>query len=105
MFTVMHSDVIRIQLYVPQDQAFGLGPGVGAVVRAPKLPGVEFRGVVARVASALVPGTRTLQTEIDVPNPEGLLTPGTYCEVELQIPGNPIFGSPVRSHSGSVRTA
>jgi RND family efflux transporter MFP subunit len=86
MFTVMHSDVIRIQLYVPQDQAFGLQKGVGAIVRVPEMPGVEFRGTVARVASALQPGTRTLQTEIDVPNEEGMLTPGTYCEVELQIP-------------------
>jgi RND family efflux transporter MFP subunit len=86
MFTVMHSDVIRIQLYVPQDQAFGLQKGVGAIVRVPEMPGVEFRGTVARVASALQPGTRTLQTEIDVPNKEGMLTPGTYCEVELQIP-------------------
>jgi multidrug efflux pump subunit AcrA (membrane-fusion protein) len=55
-------------------------------VRVPELPGVEFPGTVARVASALVPGSRTLlQTEIDVPNPDGVLTPGTYCEVELQI--------------------
>ena len=86
MFTVMHSDVIRIQLYVPQDQAFGLQKGVGAIVRVPEMPGVEFRGTVSRVASALQPGTRTLQTEIDVPNKEGMLTPGTYCEVELLIP-------------------
>jgi RND family efflux transporter MFP subunit len=86
MFTLMHSDVIRIQLYVPQDQAFGLAPGVEASVRVPELPGVTFRGTVTRVASALAPGTRTLQTEIDVPNPDGALTPGTYCEVELQIP-------------------
>jgi RND family efflux transporter MFP subunit len=86
MFTVMHSDVIRIQLYVPQDQAFGLQKGVGAIVRVPEMPGIEFRGTVARVASALQPGTRTLQTEIDVPNKEGMLTPGTYCEVELLIP-------------------
>jgi RND family efflux transporter MFP subunit len=86
MFTLMHSEVIRIQLYVPQDRAFGLSPGVEASVRVPEMPGVEFRGTVARVASALVPGTRTLQTEIDVPNPNGTLTPGTYCEVELQIP-------------------
>jgi multidrug efflux pump subunit AcrA (membrane-fusion protein) len=50
------------------------------------MPGVEFRGTVSRVASALQPGTRTLLTEIDVPNPERLLTPGTYSEVELQIP-------------------
>jgi RND family efflux transporter MFP subunit len=86
MFTLMHSDVIRIQLYVPQDQAFGLAPGVEAKVRVPEMPGAEFRGTVTRVASALQPGTRTLLTEIDVPNPEGELTPGTYCEVQLLIP-------------------
>ena len=38
------------------------------------------------VAGALVPGTRTLLSEIDVPNPDGALTPGTYCAVELRIP-------------------
>ncbi len=86
MFNLMHSDVIRIQLYVPQDQAFGLESGVEAIVHVPEMPGTEFRGTVTRVASALAPGTRTLQTEIDVPNPDGVLTPGTYCEVELQIP-------------------
>ena len=86
MFTLMHGDVIRVQTYVPQDQAFGLQKGIGAIVRVPEMPGVEFRGTVSRVASALQPGTRTLLTEIDVPNPEGLLTPGTYSEVELQIP-------------------
>jgi hypothetical protein len=36
MFTLMHSDVIRIQLCVPQDQALGLGAGVGALVRVPE---------------------------------------------------------------------
>jgi RND family efflux transporter MFP subunit len=86
MFTVMHSDVIRIQLYVPQDQAFGLRPGVEGIVRVPEMPGVEFKGTVTRFASALQPGTRTLLTEIDVPNPDALLTPGTYCLVELRIP-------------------
>jgi RND family efflux transporter MFP subunit len=86
MFTMMHSDVIRIQLYVPQDQAFGLKSGVAATVRVPELPGQEFKGTVARIASALQPGTRTLLTEIDVPNSDGQLTPGTYCQVELKIP-------------------
>jgi RND family efflux transporter MFP subunit len=86
MFTMMHSEVIRIQLYVPQDQAFGLKPGVDAVVRVPEMPGVDFRGTVTRIANALQPGTRTLLTEIDVPNADGLLTPGTYCRVELRIP-------------------
>jgi hypothetical protein len=67
MFTVMHSDVIRVQTYVPQDQVSGLQKGVGAIVRVPEMPG-EFRGTVARVASALQRGTRTVLTEIDVPN-------------------------------------
>ena len=86
LFTLMHSDVIRIQLYVPQDEAFGLGPGVGAVVRVPEMPGRDFPGTVTRIADALQPGTRTLLTEIDVPNPDHALSPGTYCTVELKIP-------------------
>jgi RND family efflux transporter MFP subunit len=86
MFTIMHSDVIRIQLYVPQDEAFGLGPGVAAVVRVPEIPGRSFPGTVTLIATALQPGTRTLLTEIDVPNPDQTLTPGIYCTVELQIP-------------------
>ena len=86
MFTIMHSDVIRIQLYVPQDEAFGLSPGVAAVVRVPEIPGRSFPGTVTRIATALQPGTRTLLTEIDVPNSDQALTPGIYCTVELQIP-------------------
>jgi RND family efflux transporter MFP subunit len=86
MFTLMHPDVIRTQVYVPQDEAFGLGPGVDAVVRVPEIPGRTFPGKVTRIASALQPGSRTLLTEIDVPNPDGALSPGIYCTVELLIP-------------------
>jgi RND family efflux transporter MFP subunit len=86
LFTLMHSDVIRIQLYVPQDEAFGIAPGVAAVVRVPEMPGRDFPGTVTRIADALQPGTRTLLTEIDVPNSDHALTPGVYCNVELKIP-------------------
>jgi RND family efflux transporter MFP subunit len=86
MFTLMHPDVIRTQVYVPQDEAFGLGPGVDAVVRVPEIPGRAFPGKVTRIASALQPGSRTLLTEIDVPNPDGALSPGIYCTIELFIP-------------------
>jgi RND family efflux transporter MFP subunit len=86
MFTLMNDDVLRIQLYVPQDQAFGVAPGVEAVVRVPELPGREFPGTVTRIADALQPGTRTLLTEIDVPNPDHALPAGVYCTVELKIP-------------------
>jgi RND family efflux transporter MFP subunit len=86
MFTLMHSHIIRTQVFVPQDQAFGLAPGVKAVVRVPEMPEQTFPGEVTRIADALQQGTRTLLVEIDVPNPDGALTPGIYCTVELQIP-------------------
>jgi RND family efflux transporter MFP subunit len=86
MFTLMHPDVIRTLVFIPQDEAFGVGPGVDAVVRVPEIPNRTFPGKVARIASALQPGSRTLLTEIDVPNPDGALSPGIYCTVELYIP-------------------
>ena len=86
MFTIMNDDVLRIQLYVPQDQAFGVAPGVEAVVRVPEMPGREFPGKVTRIANALQPGTRTLLTEVDVPNFDHALSGGVYCTVELRIP-------------------
>jgi RND family efflux transporter MFP subunit len=86
MFTVMRSNELRIQLYVPQSEAFGIAPGVEAVIRVPEIPDRTFSGKVTRAAKALQPGTRTLLTEIDVPNPDEALAPGIYCTVELRIP-------------------
>jgi RND family efflux transporter MFP subunit len=86
LFQIMQSDVMRIQLYVPQDDALGVTPGTQAIVRVPEMPGREFPGTVTRIAEALQPGSRTLLTEIDVPNRDHGLSPGLYCRVELKIP-------------------
>ena len=86
MFSLVHSDVIRVWVYVPQDSAFGVKPGIEAVIRVPAMPNLTFNGKVTRIADALQPGTRTLLTEVDVPNPDSALQPGVYCTVELKIP-------------------
>lgn len=86
MFTIQQSSVIRTQLFVPQDAAVGVRPGIKAVVTVPELPGRSFAGTVTRIADALQPGTRTLLAEIDIANPDGALQPGTYCLAELQVP-------------------
>jgi RND family efflux transporter MFP subunit len=86
LFSLSRSDVIRVQLYVPQDAAIGVGQGVPALVRVPEMPARTFPGQVSRIADALQPNTRTLLAEIDVPNPDAALTPGMYCSVELRIP-------------------
>jgi RND family efflux transporter MFP subunit len=86
MFEMMQKNVIRIWVYVPQNAAFGVAPDIDTVVRVPELPGREFPGKVTRIADAQQSGTRTLLTEIDLPNPDGALRSGVYCMVELKIP-------------------
>ena len=87
LFTVMQSDVIRAQVYVPQDSAFGLGPGVDAVVRVPEIPRRTFPGKVTRIAEALRAGTRTLLTESRHSKPGWCAAAAAaYCIIELRIP-------------------
>jgi RND family efflux transporter MFP subunit len=98
MFEIMQKDVIRVWVYVPQDAAFGVEPGIDAIVRVPELPDREFPGTVTRIADALQSGTRTLLTEIDIRNTDGALSAGIYCSVELKIPRRtPSFGVPAEA--------
>ena len=60
--------------------------GIEAVIRVPEIPDRTFPGKVTPARRALAPGTRTLLTEVDVQNPDGLLRPGMYCTVELHVP-------------------
>lgn len=86
LFSIVRSDILRVQVYVPQDSVFGIKDGESADVLVPELPGRTFRGTVARNARALQAGTRTLLTEVDVDNKDGTLLPGVYCTVRLAIP-------------------
>jgi RND family efflux transporter MFP subunit len=98
MFEIMQRDVIRVFVYVPQDAAIGVKPGVDAIVRVPEIPNREFPGKVTRIADALQSGTRTLLTEIDIPNPDYVLPPGVYCTVERKIPRQtPSFSVPAEA--------
>jgi RND family efflux transporter MFP subunit len=48
------------------------------------LMGQAFEGTVMRFAARLDPETRTMRTEIDLPNPRGVLFPGMYARVTLE---------------------
>jgi RND family efflux transporter MFP subunit len=84
LFSIERSDVLRVQIYVPQDASFGLKDGDAADVSVPELPGRLFHGTVARNANSLQQQTRTLLTEVDVDNADGTLTPGLYGIVHLK---------------------
>jgi len=85
LFTIQRTDVLRVQAYVPQTAYFGIKDGDHASVTVPELPGKSFDGVVARNASALASGTRTLLTEVDIDNRNGELTAGLYSIIHLKI--------------------
>ena len=86
MFSIARNDILRIAVYVPQSSAVGLRDGLAAQVRLPELPDHVFTGQVSRTADSLQPGSRSMLTEIDVQNPQGLLRAGLYVEVTFQIP-------------------
>ena len=52
----------------------------------PELPGRVFTGRVNRSAVALAQSSRTMQSEVDVPNDDGSLRPGLYVTVQIGIP-------------------
>jgi RND family efflux transporter MFP subunit len=86
LFSIERTDVLRVQIYVPQDAFFGLKDGNPAEVTVPELPNRVFHGKVARNANALQQQTRTMLTEVDVDNTDGTLTAGLYGVVHLQEP-------------------
>ncbi len=95
LFSIAHTDTLRVQVYVPQSYAFGLRDGQDATITIPQLPGRSFHGRVARNAAALSSDTRTLLAEVDVDNRDGALSPGLYGIVHIQVPQpNPVIALP-----------
>jgi RND family efflux transporter MFP subunit len=84
LFSIARTDVLRVQVYVPQEYFFGLKDGQDATVTVPQLPGRVFHGTVARNAGALATDTRTLLAEVDVKNDDKTLSAGLYGIVHLQ---------------------
>jgi HlyD family secretion protein len=86
MFSIVDDGVLRIAVYVPQSSAIGIHDGVEAQVTVPEMPGHIFKGRVARSSVALQASSRTMRTEVDVPNPDHLLRPGLFVNVAFSIP-------------------
>jgi RND family efflux transporter MFP subunit len=109
MFQMARTNVLRVQVFVPQDVALGLKDGVAASVEVPEIPGRTFKGRVARTADALEAGTRTLLVEVDVDNPDGTLTAGLYCTVKFAVPrARPVIEIPSEAlifNSGGTQVA
>jgi RND family efflux transporter MFP subunit len=77
-------DKLRLRLPVPESLAPFVHVGDTAQIDVQALSRT-FSGTVTRDTASLDPSTRTMQVEIDVPNPKGQLDPGMYAQVTLNI--------------------
>jgi RND family efflux transporter MFP subunit len=85
LFVVAQLDPIRVYVAVPEIYAPAIRNGLVAKIELPAFAGQQFSGKVARTAESIDPATRTLRTEIDVPNRDGKLFPGSYAQVHFAI--------------------
>jgi RND family efflux transporter MFP subunit len=86
LYRIAQTGALRTYVNVPQTYVNSVHVGQAATLTVAHLPGRSFRGKVARTANALDPATRTMLVEVDVPNADGALFPGTYAEVDLSGP-------------------
>ena len=68
----------RAATYAPSIRA-----GLKACLELTEFRAADFCGKVVRTADAIDPNTRTLLTEVDVPNPTGTLLQGAYAQVHF----------------------
>jgi RND family efflux transporter MFP subunit len=85
LFVLSQIDPIRVYVSVPELYAPSIHTGLGAYLVLTQFPGRRFEGKVVRTANAIDQASRTLLTEVDVPNKSGELLPGGYSEVHLEI--------------------
>lgn len=86
LFSIDSTNILRVSVQVPQSAAVGIQDGVQARVRVAQMPDRMFDGTVSRSSVALRSSVRTLDTEVDVKNPDGILRPGLYVAVTFAVP-------------------
>lgn len=85
LFRIEHTAALRAFINVPQSSYRDIAVGQTVALSFREVPGRTFPGKVVRTAGALDPATRTLRTEVQVPNENGELIPGLYAEVKFQV--------------------
>jgi RND family efflux transporter MFP subunit len=92
LFRLEQTETLKVFVDVPQTAAPGVAVGQRVRIEFREFPGRQFEGKIVRTAGSVDPATRTLRTEIHLPNPKGELLAGMYAQVRLgvQDPRNPL---------------
>jgi len=83
LYRVAQTGTLRTYVNVPQASVNSVNVGQSATLTVTQFPGRTFHGTVARAANALDPASRTMLVEVDIPNEDGTLFPGTFADVGL----------------------
>jgi RND family efflux transporter MFP subunit len=94
------NSLLRLMLPVPVNAVAEIHDGQPVDVNVVTL-GRTIEGKITRYADSLQASTRTMETEVDVPNPDGKLVPGMYAEVHLHLADHPnVLSVPVDAIDG-----
>jgi RND family efflux transporter MFP subunit len=94
LFVLEQTDPVRVFVGVPELASYFIHEGDTALIRFQAIPGATREGKVVRSGFSLNPSTRTLQTEIDIPNPDDRLHPGWYVTVSIAIDRKQVWTLP-----------
>lgn len=86
LFQIAHTNTLRVYVAVPEVYSRAARVGATATLALDEFPNRTFKGKVVRTADAIDMASRTLNTEVDVDNPNGQLLPGAYMQVHLKLP-------------------
>lgn len=86
LFRIAAIDRLRVFVPVPEVYAPAIHDGAAATLTVDEYPGKSFTGTIARNSSAIDLNSRTLNVEVDVPNPKHELLPGAYAFVHFKLP-------------------
>lgn len=89
IITLANIDRVRLRLDVPEAEVPFVQAGDEVTVQMDSLPGRSFEGTVTRFAGVLDPATRTMWTEVHLPNPSLTLRPGMYGQALLSLDTKP----------------
>ena len=89
LYRMSQADTVRIFVNVPQSAASDLMKvGTAAEIIGGDQNGRRFQGTIARTSESIDPHARTFRVEVNLPNPDLAILPGSYVQVAFQLPSN-----------------
>jgi len=98
LFDIATTSTLRVYVDVPQNDSAASVDGIAAYLTLPQFPGRTFPGTIARNTGTINAVTRTLRVEVDIPNPDASVLPGSYGQVHMALPtARPGYSLPVNT--------